>query len=309
MTLRAAVIGVGKMGQHHARIYSDLPGVELAAIVDPDPSKADLAKSYGCAHLADPAKLKNIDLASVCVPTTLHHSVASGLLRAGIDVLIEKPIAATAAEATALVELAEKEGRTAMVGHIERFNPAIAKTKDLIAAGTLKNLLTLSAIRVGPHDPRIRDVGIIIDSATHDIDVMQHLLGRAPSSVFAKAVKVVNPKEDYAFLTLDYGITTGSIEANWFTPYKLRTLTIITPQKVLKLDYITQRVQLFEGDSPTEVPVSREEPLLRELRHFAECVEHSREPLTSFREGARALATALAAIRSAETGLPVPIEP
>ena len=205
--LRVGVIGVGAMGKNHARIYSQLPGVELIAVADVNETlAASIAQSYGCKAYTDYNDLlnENLDAVSIAVPTTLHKKVALDAIKKGINTLVEKPIADTVENADEIIEAARRKGIKLMVGHVERFNPAIIKLKELIDNGLLGDVISISAKRVGPYNPRIRDVGIIIDLGTHDIDIMSYLYGERIKEVYASAGSVVHSHEDHAIITLNF---------------------------------------------------------------------------------------------------------
>jgi UDP-N-acetylglucosamine 3-dehydrogenase len=178
--LRAGVIGVGAMGKNHARLYSQLPGVELVGVADSNEAlAASIARQYECQHYTDYSDLlaQRLDLVSIVVPTTLHKQAALAAISSGVNVLVEKPISDAVENADEMIEAARRKGVKLMVGHVERFNPAVIKLKELVDEGLLGEVVSISTRRVGPHNPRIRDVGIILDLGAHDIDVMHYLYG------------------------------------------------------------------------------------------------------------------------------------
>lgn len=296
---RVGVVGVGNMGQHHARIYSAC-GARLAGVSDMDPVKGnEIAARYGVRYFPDYHELiGQVDAVSVVVPTSLHCQVAVEFLRAGIHVLVEKPIAPSVDEAQSMIWEAERSGAKLMVGHIERFNPAVTLLKELLDQGSLGQLMIISTRRVGPFVPRIRDVGIIIDSATHDIDVARYLVGKEPVDVYSRTGMFKHVREDHGVMVLDFGGVTASIEVNWFTPHKVRTLVATGSDGTANLDYIEQSLVLHNGAGPKVMHPERGEPLALEIQHFLSCVRTDAVPLVSGREGLRTLQVALQAERS-----------
>lgn len=295
--VKVGVVGVGAMGQHHARLYSELD-CELVGVADVRPERAkEIGEKYRTQYFSDHKKLlEEVEAVSIAVPTSLHKQVALDFIKRGIHCLVEKPIASTLEEAREMVEAAEREGIKLMVGHVERFNPAVAKLKELVRGGALGKLIIISARRVGPFIPkRVRDVGIIIDSATHDIDIARYLLGREPVAVFAKAGKIKHEKEDHAIIVLDFEDTVASIEVNWFTPHKVRSLVATGTEGIAYLDYINQTIEIYDAEWKKIPEIKREEPLKLELQHFLECVETGKDPLIDGAEGLKVLEIALRA--------------
>lgn len=308
--LRVGVVGVGMMGQHHARVYSELAKeekVELVGVADANFERAKgIARKFGTIPYADYRELarENLDAVSVAVPTSLHKDVALEFIKGGASVLVEKPIADTIENAKAIITAAEEMGVTLMVGHIERFNPAVMRLKELISQGELGKLVTISAKRVGPMAARIRDVGIIIDLGVHDIDVISYLFGEPVRTVYARAGNVVHPAgvEDHALITLGFDEGTGIVETNWLTPHKTRTLTVVGTVGIAYLDYIEQNLKLYNSDWVKEAKIRRREPLRNEIEHFLECVEEGKNPIVDGKGGLHALKVALLAQQSARTG-------
>ena len=304
--LRAGVIGVGAMGRNHARLYSEISGVALIGVADADQAvAASIARSYDCRPYTDYEALlgENPDLVSIAVPTTLHSRVALAAIRRGINVLVEKPIADTVANADEMVEAARENKVRLMVGHVERFNPAVIKLKELIDSGLLGNVVSVSAKRVGPHNPRIRDVGIILDLGTHDIDIMSYLYSEKIKEVYASAGRIVHSHEDHAIITLNFPDgNSGVIDTNWLTPHKVRSLTVIGSKGIAEVNCIEQTLRIFDQEWVRDAKIEKAEPLKLELLHFIDCVQNDREPLVSGEQGRHALTAALAAMESARTG-------
>jgi len=309
--LRAGVVGVGAMGRNHARLYSQLPGVALVGVADADEALAtSIARQYDCQPYADYNDLlgQNLDMVSVVVPTTLHRAAALAAIEKGVHVLVEKPISDAVKNADEMIEAARRKGVKLMVGHVERFNPAVSKLKALVDEGLLGEIVSVSTRRVGPYNPRIRDVGIILDLGAHDIDIMHYLYGEKVKQVYASAGTVVHSHEDHAIITLNFpNGGSGVIDTNWLTPHKVRSLTVVGSKAIAEVNYIEQTLRIFDEAWIRDAKVEKDEPLKLELLHFIDCVRNDRQPLVTGEQGRHALAVALAAIQSAATGKAVPI--
>ncbi|UCG54686.1 MAG: Gfo/Idh/MocA family oxidoreductase, partial [Dehalococcoidia bacterium] len=234
-----------------------------------------------------------VEAVSIAVPTTLHHAVAMDILKEGVHCLVEKPIAYHLREADEMVEMAKRNQVNLAVGHIERFNPAVVKLKQIADEGALGKLLIISTRRVGPFVPRIRDVGIVIDSATHDIGVVKYLIGKDPIAVFSRVGSLKHPKEDHAIIVLDFEGTTSCIEVNWFTPHKVRTLVATGSEGIAYLDYIEQVVKVNNSHFADSVEIYKEEPLKLELEDFLLSVAEGKSPAVDGIEGRAILEIAL----------------
>jgi UDP-N-acetylglucosamine 3-dehydrogenase len=314
--LRVGVVGVGMMGQHHVRVYSELAKegkVELVGIADANFERAkELAKKYGTIPYADYHELvnENLDAVSIAVPTSLHKEVALEFIKAGTSVLVEKPIADTIENGEAIMKAAEEAGVVLAVGHIERFNPALLKLKEVVDRGELGKIVTITAKRVGPMATRIRDVGIIIDLGVHDIDIISYLFGEPVKTVYARAGNVLHPAgvEDHALITLGFEEGSGIVETNWLTPHKTRTLNVVGTGGIAYLDYIEQSLKLYNHEWIKEAKIQKKEPLRNELEHFVECVEKGKRPIVDGKAGLHALKVALLAQESAKTGKVLEVE-
>lgn len=314
--LRVGVVGVGMMGQHHVRVYSELARegkVELVGIADANFERAkELAKQYGTIPYADYRELasEKLDAVSIAVPTSLHKEVALEFIKAGTSVLVEKPIADTIENGNAIIKAAEEAEVVLAVGHIERFNPAVLKLKELIDRGELGKIVTITAKRVGPMATRIRDVGIIIDLGVHDIDVISYLFGEPVKTVYSRAGNVLHPAgvEDHALITLGFENGSGIVETNWLTPHKTRTLNVVGTGGIAYLDYIDQSLKLYNHEWVKEAKIQKREPLRNELEHFLECVETGKRPIVDGQAGLHALKVAILAQESARTGKVLEVE-
>ena len=297
--MRVGVVGVGAMGEHHARIYSQMDNCELVGLMDVDPERAKaVAKKYGTNAFSDAEALlgEKPDAVSIVVPTSLHKEVASKFMSKGVSCLVEKPIASTLDEAKEMISISERENTTLMVGHIERFNPAVLKLKEVVREGKLGKILLISTRRVGPIASRIRDVGIIIDSATHDIDVIRYITEEEPRLIRAVSGNYKHTKEDYAIIVMELDQTIASVEVNWFTPVKVRTLIATGTEGTANLNYIDQTVEIVNNAGRSQLNIVKEEPLKVELGHFIECLRTGRKPLVDGTEGLRDLEVALTAM-------------
>ena len=282
LLIRVGVIGTGAMGQNHVRIYTEMEGVELAGISDVDQKRVEaMATQFKTKAFTDYKKMlaEGLDAVSVVVPTKLHKQVVLDALDAGMHVLVEKPIADTTENADLMIAAAKKAGKILMVGHIERFNPAVIKLKEIINSGTLGKIVSISTKRVGPYNPRIRDVGVILDIGVHDIDVISYLYGKKINSVYAIAGADIHSFEDHAsiILRMDHNFA-GVVETNWLTPHKVRQLTAIGVKGVAYLDYINQTVQLHDNEWIRKAKVEPSEPLKNELKYFVDCVANRKYP-------------------------------
>jgi UDP-N-acetylglucosamine 3-dehydrogenase len=299
--LKVGVVGVGAMGKNHARVYSTLPGCELVGVADLNEKSArSIAGTYSTKAFTDYKKLvgEGVEAVTIAVPTSLHAEVASYFLKKGIHCLIEKPIASNVEDGRRIIREAKENKVKLMVGHIERFNPAVQKTKEIIADGLLGKILIISSRRVGPFAPRIIDVGIIIDLATHDIDIARYFYGKEPVAVYSKFGSIKHKEEDHAIMLLDFGNGSASIEVNWFTPHKVRTAVITGTEGIAYVDYIEQQVTLFNAQWKMEPKVEKGEPLKAELENFVDCIREDKEPLVSGEEGLKTLKVALEVLES-----------
>lgn len=260
MPLRVAVIGAGAMGANHVRVLRDLDEdrVRLVGVAEPQPQALARAMNrFNVAGFADYRELiarTTPDLVTVAVPTQMHFEVAAHALEAGIHVLVEKPIANTLEEATALIELAARNGVRLAVGHVERFNPAVAALKRLLAEKRLGQVFYLQARRLGPFPPRIRDVGVILDLATHDLDAMRYLVGDEVERVYAETQQRVHEQHEDLLLGLVRfrGGVIGMLDVNWLTPTKVRELSVTGERGMYLVNYLSQDLYFYENDyTPT----------------------------------------------------------
>jgi UDP-N-acetylglucosamine 3-dehydrogenase len=249
-TVRVAVVGAGNMGRHHVRNYHELSGCELVGLADMSPAGKELADQYGIPFFHDAESLlatAKPDAVSVVVPTPYHFAVASEVLRRGVSVLVEKPIAATVEEGRQLVALARQHDCLFTVGHIERFNPAVRHLQALVEGGRLGDISAVVVRRVGGFPQREPSTDVIVDLAIHDIDVIASLLRQPARLMAAHGSRTLHSQmADSAELLLDLGGASGFIQTNWVTPVKIRTISITGSKGYVEANYITQEVLLYE---------------------------------------------------------------
>ncbi len=326
MPLRVGVIGLGVMGRNHARILSDLDEATLVAVCDTAPlATAWARRKHRVNAYSLPTELldrEKLDAVTIAVPTRAHLEVGEAALSRGLHVLIEKPIAGDLAEAEQLVAAARVAGRVLAVGHVERFNPAVRELKRRLALNELGRVFQIHARRLGPFPPRIRDVGVVVDLATHDLDVMGYLLGSEVVRLYAETQhRVHTDHEDMlsALLKFDNG-TVGMLDVNWLTPTKIRDVSVLGERGMLHVDYLDQRLSFYENPdtlgewSPdAHLPgvsegnmvryrVDRAEPLRVELLSFLRSAATGMPPEVGGPDGIRALQLALHLVASGEQG-------
>jgi len=298
--LKIGVVGVGVMGSNHARVLSGIPGVHLVGIADPDRKQRDfVARTLGCDAFADIDGLlrRRPDAITIAAPTHLHHDLALQCISRGIHLLVEKPIAPTVEEGHAIVAAAHRAGVTLMVGHVERFNPAVESMKRAIKG---QDILSIAITRVGPFPPRMSNVGVVIDLAVHDIDLIRWFTDSEIVEIQPQLSSAVAEREDIALL--QFRTASGvlaHINTNWLTPFKARTIHIATRDKYLMADLLTLQVTEcfgFQADgsySMRHLSVGYAEPLRAELLAFVEAIRSGRAPAVTGEEGVASLEIAI----------------
>jgi UDP-N-acetylglucosamine 3-dehydrogenase len=260
MPLKVAVVGAGSMGKNHLRVLRDdfdEGQVELVGVAEPhEPNLQQAMRRFHVAGFDDYRQMVEHtlpDLVAVVVPTDLHFEVASYLLDRGINVLLEKPMTSSVEEAQALIQLAAIRDVKLAIGHIERFNPAVIEVKRHLVAGELGQVFHLHARRLGPFPPRIRDVGVTLDLATHDIDVMRYLADAEVEHVYAETRQHIHTThEDLLLGVLRFtNRAIGVLDVNWLTPTKVRELSITGEKGMYLINYLTQDVYFYENDYTT----------------------------------------------------------
>lgn len=295
MPIKVGVIGTGYLGQHHARIYSEIEGVELAALVDTDVEKAKkLADKYNCKAYSDYKDILDIvDAISIVTPTTTHHKVALDCLKAGKDLLVEKPITVTVAEADELINEAEKRNLILQVGHLERYNPAV-----IAVSGMIKEPRFFESERLSPLLGRGTDVDITLDLMIHDIDIILSFVSSPVVDIKATGASVLTDKIDVAKVWLEFENGCSALAtASRLSPEKQRRLKIFQKDSFISVDYQSGVVRsYFKKDGNISFDIiepEKKEPLKEELIDFIRCVRDRKKPRVSGTEGRDALKIAL----------------
>jgi predicted dehydrogenase len=304
---------VGAFGRNHARVYQQLAqqgeAVRLVGVVDPDLPRADaVAHEFGCRSFGSIEQLttthSEIQAASVAVPTVQHLEVARSLMEAGIDVLIEKPVAASLAEADELIRIAQRLGRISQVGHLERFNPAVRATLPLITQPMFFEVHRLSMFSM-----RSLDVDVVLDLMIHDLDIVLSFVNSPVKEIRAVGLPILSGKVDIANVRMEFDSgCVANFTASRVSTERVRKLRFFQPRQYISLDYSRQDVLAFSigGESESsgtpsvnpQIKVAKpvtvaEEPLHAELKSFLACVRQRSQPLVSLEDGRRALAVAL----------------
>ena len=321
--MRVAVIGVGSMGFNHLRVYSELDGVQLVGISDVSAERLETLKSrFQVPAYTDYRKLienEKPDAVSITVPTSEHEQVATFALRAGVNVLVEKPIASTVEEGQRLIDLAQEVDRKLMVGHIIRFNPAMQALKARLDAGELGKIFQIFCRRAGPFPARIRDVGVVVDLAPHDVDIMRFLTGMDPLRVFAETEQRIHTDHEdmlFGMLRFPHGIT-AALEINWLTPTKIRETLVLGEKGMFRVDDLLQDLYFYENSQATgelwagiksirgvsegkmiRYDLKRQEPLKAEIQAFLDAVKNDTTVPVTGEDGLKALRLSLALVES-----------
>jgi predicted dehydrogenase len=304
--VRVGVIGIGNMGWHHARVLSLLRDAELVGVADPDEARGKLAtEQFGCRWFADyQTLLAEVEAVCVAVPTLLHHRVGLEALQAGVDVLIEKPIAATQEEANDLIRAAETAGRLLQVGHIERFNPAFRELLKVVAG---EEVVVLEARRHSPNPDRANDVSVVLDLMIHDIDLVLELAASPVVRLAAAGGRSGEGPIDYVNATLGFanGVV-ASLTASKMAHRKVRRLYTHCRNSLMETDFLKHNLRIHRRPHTTvsadhgelvyrndgfieEVSTTSIEPLYAELEHFLQCVRGEETPAVDGLQASRAL--------------------
>lgn len=326
--IRVAVIGVGSFGRNHARVYHDLEkqgqGVKLVGVMDQDSAQAQaVAAQFGCSAFSTLEEMfGRVDAASVAVPTLHHRAVAAALMAAGVDVLIEKPLASSLEEADELISLARANQRIAQVGHLERFNPAVRATVPLITQPMFFEVHRLSVF-----SPRSLDVDVVLDLMIHDIDVVLSFVGSPVKEIRAVGLPVVTAMVDIANVRMEFESgCVANLTASRISTERVRKLRFFQPKEYVSIDYgrqdvfqirVTQEEKFslhnlmsFAESPSSNVPipgvtlerprVEAEEPLRAELKSFIAAVRRRGAPVVTLEDGRRALSVALSILAAIE---------
>jgi UDP-N-acetylglucosamine 3-dehydrogenase len=298
--LRVGVVGVGVMGCNHARVFAEFPGVELAGVADPDRDQADfVGRTLSCPTFSDVRALLDhgVDAVTIAAPTHLHREIALACIRRGVHVMVEKPIASTVEEGREIIAAATRAGVTLMVGHVERFNPAVQSIKDALRD---EEILSIAITRVGPFPPRMSNVGVVIDLAVHDIDLIGWFTGSDIVEVQPQLSSTKAEREDIALL--QFRTASGvlaQINTNWLTPFKARTVHVATKRKYVIGDLLTRQVTECFGFQPDgsysmrHLSVGHAEPLRAELTAFVKAIRSGTAPAVTGEEGVASLEIAI----------------
>lgn len=299
MPLRMAVVGVGYLGRHHARILASLPGVELVAAVDTNAARAhEVAAASGTRPLTDVRDLVGrVDAVTLAVPTELHREIALPFLAAGVHVLVEKPMARSLAEADEMIQAAAKAGVILAVGQTERFNPAVAAARPI-----LSNPRFIEVHRLGTFPERSLDIDVVFDLMIHDVDIVLSLVKSEVEAIEAVGVPVLTGRVDIANARLKFSNgCIANLTASRISRDRVRKIRFFQPMAYVSIDYAAQKLEVFrlvKGNGPVpaieggEVPVENEEPLKRELADFVDAIGAHRPPMVTGEDGRRALALA-----------------
>ena len=302
--LGVAVIGTGFWGKNHVRVYKELASTELVAICDVNAERAkNIANQFGVKAYTNSTRMlknKEIEAVSVCTWSTKLAREALKALKAGKHVLVEKPMATNTKQAEKLLETAEQNDLHLTVGFLMRFIPGLQHIREAVENKKIGELVCATARRVSQWPERIGDVGVVKDTAIHDIDVMRYIFNEDPITVYAKTGSMKHIKfEDYAQIMLTYKDGKSAfIESNWLTPYKTRALTVTGSGAIMRLDYMTQELWIEEPKENLQPRYPWQEPLKLELQHFADCILEKKKPLITGVDGLKALQIAEAALRS-----------
>lgn len=310
MSVRVAVVGVGYLGQHHARVYSELDNVELAGVVDKDLDRAkEVAARHSCKAYEDYKEiLQASDALSIAVPTIYHHDIALDCLRAGKDLLIEKPITATLQQADELISEAERMKRILQIGHLERYNAGVLMLSEM-----LEKPVFLEAVRQSPFLNRATDVDVTIDLMIHDIDIVVSLVKSEIKTIKAEGLSSVTDKIDEATVWLEFeNGAAACLKASRMAQEKQRRLRVFEKNRCLELDYQQGSIYRYPiaeaetgdvdfqtyyglklGEPADVIKPEYREPLKEELKDFINCIRSRKRPMVSGREGRKALKVAL----------------
>ncbi len=296
---RVAVIGVGSLGQHHVRVYSQIPDVELVGLFDTNRSRADeIAAKYSTRAFARYEDFfGKVDAISLAVPTVDHAALGVRLLNQGIDVLVEKPIASSIDEADALIEAAQKKGRLLQVGHIERFNPAVMAAKKILRGPKFFEIHRLSLFT-----PRSLDIDVVLDLMIHDLDILLSFVDSEVADIRAVGLPILTPKVDIANVRIEFkNGCVANLTASRVSTEKVRKLRFFQPNDYVSIDYTRQEMLVLkllksetgelkiDGDQVADPP---QEPLKLELESFIRCVRTHATPEVTGEDGRRALKVA-----------------
>lgn len=311
MQIRVGIVGAGSMGMNHLRVLSDFNEDQIRIVGVAETYEPNLKRATSRFHVRGYTDYRQMieetkpDLVAIVVPTQLHFEVASYVLDRGINILLEKPMTNTIEEALTLIEIAHSRGVKLAVGHVERFNPAVIEVKRRVVTGELGQVFHLHARRLGPFPPRIRDVGVTLDLATHDIDIMRYLADSEVERVYAETQRQIHSThEDLLLGILRFANqVTGVLDVNWLTPTKVRELSITGEKGMYLINYLTQDVYFYENDyttttwdalrsltgvsegTVTRLKIQKAEPLRLEYEDIFAAIQQDTAPTVSGEDG------------------------
>jgi predicted dehydrogenase len=326
--LRVAVVGAGSMGANHARVYANRDDVQLVGVVDRNIQQAERVSqrfsTESFCTVEDLLAKGRPDVVSIAVPTIQHREVAEQCLRGGVHCLLEKPIGASVAEGESLMAVAAETARVLLPGHIERYNPAVQMLTRHLREGAIGDLYRIEVERSGPFPPRIRDTGVSIDLAVHDLDIVSMLVGSLPETLYSETQQLLHDThEDSVVALLRYpNDVIATLNVNWTSPTKRRVLKVFGSQGMFQVDYIRQELRFFENadqvgsNSPWENPGIREgreirfaidikEPLAVEIDYFLRCVRQGLRTESEIRDSINALHLSTALVEAGRKRLRV----
>ena len=296
MSLRIAVIGVGHLGKHHARILASLPGAHLVAVVDTNRPRAEEIAAANQTQAAFDYRdmIGHVDAVTLAVPTEIHRDLAKAFLTAGIHVLVEKPMARSVVEADDMISAAGGAGVVLAVGHTERFNPAVTAARPFLTGPRF-----IEVHRLGTFPERSLDIDVVFDLMIHDLDVVLSIVGSSVASLEAVGVPVITPRVDIANVRLRFANgCIANLTASRISRDRVRKIRFFQPSSYVSIDYAAQKVERWSlegnaGSTPSikggEVPVGTEEPLKIELADFLDAIARKRDPRVTGEAGRRAL--------------------
>lgn len=309
--MKVAQIGVGGWGKNHARVLSQFGA--LCAVCDADAARAkETGQKYGVNYYTsvnDMLESEKIDAAFICTPTSTHYKIATKILELKKHVFIEKPMTYKSEEGTKLAHLAKKNGVILTCGYIERFNPAVETVKNFVKSKTYGELIMLEFHRENRMPLHIKDVGIIYDTAVHDIDTAMWLFDDTPEIVFARSGKIKHDHEDFATIMLGFKDNkVAIISSNWITPARVRHFSAVCTDGIISADFISQEVRI-EKDRGSEIPRSEKaEPLTLEIKNFLDSIESKKTPRVTPQDAVNVTRIAEAALISSQKGVPLYLE-
>jgi len=300
--LKTAVIGAGNIGFHHCRNYFQSELCDFIGVFDTDSFRLQKVKDAFNVHAFE--NLENLieqkpDAVSICVPTHLHYQIAKKCLENGIHCLVEKPLSTDLSEIDELIHLAAQKNLVLTVGQIERFNPAVKQLKEIIDSGNLGEIVNIVAKRVGGYPPSLSETGVYFDLAVHDLDIILYLLNEEPENLITHKLSIFNSKvDDASSVFIQFKRASAFIQVNWITPVKIRTLSITGTKGYVELNFIDQKIELFERNADPEnfeekdfheflhkfsnpqkilIQPEKQEPLKNELEHFIRVINQEEE--------------------------------